>query len=84
MTNNDLLIKIGECCRTARESDHITQKQMAAYCGVTQQNISKFETGMNNNCSILFKYMAICNHYKDLMDLLLRIRNEVLSDGKTD
>lgn len=84
MNNNDLLIKIGECCRRAREDDHITQKQMAVYCGVCQQNISKFEAGLNNNCSILFRYMAICDHYRDLMDLLMKIRSEVLSDGQTD
>lgn len=84
MNNNDLLIKIGECCRTAREHDRITQKQMASFCEVSQQNISKFEAGQNNNCFILFKYMAICNHYGDLMDLLMKIRNEVLTDGKTE
>ena len=84
MDNNDLLIKIGEYCRIARENNHITQKQMAAYCGMTQQNISRFEAGLNNNCSILFKYMAICDRYRELMDLLMKVRNEVLSDGKTD
>ena len=84
MNNNDLLIKIGDYCRIARTKKRISQKQMAEYCGVTQQNISKFETGDNNNCLILFHYMAICDHYKELMELLLELRNEVLNNAETD
>ena len=51
------LHRAGYICYIARINQNITQKEVAIKLGMSQQNISEFEYGKNNNAIILFYYM---------------------------
>lgn len=51
------LIKLGAKCRDLRESLGYIQSDVAEEVGYSKENISAFETGRNNNATILLWYV---------------------------
>lgn len=60
-----ILASLGEYCRMTRKNKGLTQDDVAQDTGFTQQNISAFERGENNNAMLLLWYIKY-----GLMDVL--------------
>lgn len=52
-----VLASLGEYCRMARRNKGLNQYDVAQDTGFTQQNISAFERGENNNALLLLWYI---------------------------
>lgn len=58
---------IGRKCKQFRKSQGITQLVVSRETNYSIENISKFETGKNDNMRILLWYMSIGLTYEDLI-----------------
>lgn len=48
----------GKACKRYREDIGLTQKELSEQSGITRDNISKFEQGLNRNYQILMEYVT--------------------------
>ena len=54
---NKILRSVGAMCKQYRESQGVTQADVAVATGYSEQNISSFETGRTNNMILLLWYI---------------------------
>lgn len=62
--------EIGKICKRFREDKGMTQLEFSKATGISKDNISKFENGLNRNYYILLSYIE------------LGLDKEVLFDGE--
>lgn len=71
-----MLFKIGNICRAQREHRCMSQLEVAGALGLTQQTISDFENGLNDNYIIFLFYK--CYILSKLSEIEI---NEIVYEG---
>lgn len=65
--NKDLLKFIGAMCKNHRSNLGVCQYDVAHLTGYTKETVSSFETGHNNNATLLLWYIANGLELSDLL-----------------
>lgn len=66
-------VNLGKICKEFRQSNKVTQMQVAAELGYSVENISRFERGYNRNYTILLWYLHFAHTWGGFDELVNKI-----------